>query len=238
MNKMRAILLAAGIGRRLKPLTDITPKSLIRIHDKTVLERMLDSLLKGGIKDICIVVGHLGEKITDYIGKDYNGTVINYILNRDYEMGSVLSVWAAREYFDDDILLMDSDVIFESAILERLIGSKDENCFLMDKNYNETGEEMKIAALNKKVMQIARRITQEHDEIGEGVGFFKLSKKYCKELLVVLGETIADDKGSDYESALDKLVRGVPVGFEDVTGLKWTEIDFENDIENAKALNL
>lgn len=235
---MRAILLAAGIGRRLKPLTDATPKSLIRIGKKSVLERMLDSLLKGGIKDISIVVGHLGEKIKKCIGKEYSGTAINYILNRDYETGSVLSVWAAKEYFDDDMLLMDSDVIFESAILERLIGSKNGNCFLMDKNYMETGEEMKVAARLGRVMQIARRITEEHDEIGEGVGFFKLSKKYRKELLIVLKETIADDKGSDYESALDKLVRRVPVGFEDVTGLKWTEIDFENDIEKAKALNL
>lgn len=235
---MRAILLAAGIGRRLKPLTDVTPKSLIRIGKKSVLERMLDSLLKAGIKDICIVVGHLGEKIKKCIGKDYNGTAINYILNPDYRLGSILSVWAAREYFDDDTLLMDSDVLFESAILRRLVESKNENCFLMDKNYNETGEEMKIAALNKKVVQIARRITERYDEVGEGVGFFKLSKWHYKELLTVLEEFVADGKDRDYEDALDKLVRRIPVGFEDITGLRWTEIDFKKDIEKAKALNL
>lgn len=231
---MRAILLAAGIGRRLKPLTDITPKSLIRIGDRTVLERMLDSLLKGGIKDICIVVGHLGENIKKCIGKDYNGASINYIFNRDYKMGSVLSVRAAREYFDDDMLLMDSDVLFESVILERLIRSKNENCFLMDKNYIETGEEMKIAARLGRVMQIARRVTEKYDEIGEGIGFFKLSKKYRKEFLTALEETIAYDKNSDYENALDKLVRRIQVGFEEVAGLKWTEIDFEGDIERAQ----
>lgn len=235
---MRAILLAAGIGKRLKPLTDATPKSLIRIDDKTLLKRILDSLIEASIKEIDIVIGHLGEKIMNCIGEVYNGAAINYILNRDYKLGSVLSLWAARRYFDEDVLLMDSDVIFENAILKKLIGSKNENCFLMDKNYDETGEEMKVAALDKKVVQIGRRITEKYDEIGEGIGFFKLSKKYSNELLIALEETIAHNKNSDYENALDKLVRRIPAGFEDVTGLRWTEIDFESDIERAKALHL
>ncbi len=235
---MRAILLAAGIGKRLKPLTDIIPKSLIRIGDKTLLERMLDSLIKEGIKDIYIVVGHLGEKIRERIGKEYHGVAIHYILNRDYKMGSAFSVWAARNYFNDDILLMDSDVIFENAILKTLIKSKDENCFLMDKNYKDTGEEMKLAVLNKVVVQIARHITERYDEIGEGVGFFKLSSRYRKEFLTVLEEAVANDKDSDYEEALDKFVKHITVGFEEVTGLKWTEIDYEDDINRAKAIGL
>lgn len=235
---MKAILLAAGIGKRLKPLTDATPKSLIRIGNKTVLEEMLDSLLESGIRDIYIVIGHLAEKIKESIGVNYREVAINYVLNLNYKMGSVLSVLAAQECFDDDMLLMDSDVLFEGAILKRLIESKNENCFLMDKNYKETGEEMKIAALNKRVVQIARRITEKYDEIGEGIGFFKLSKRYSKELLTALEETVDEEKDSDYEAALDKLVKRIPVGFEDATGLKWTEIDFPEDIEKAKALSL
>lgn len=235
---MRAILLAAGIGKRLRPLTDVTPKSLIRVGDKTVLERMLDSLIEVGVKEIYVVVGHLKEKIKKNIGRKYGDTPVRYILNRDYKRGSVLSVWAARRYFDDDMLLMDSDVIFESEILNKLVNSKDENCLLMDKDYRKTGEEMKIAALNKRVVQIARDITERYDEIGEGVGFLKLSKNYHKELLTVLEGTIADDEDSDYEVALDKLVKRIPVGFEEVAGFKWTEIDFREDIEKAKALNL
>lgn len=235
---MRAILLAAGVGKRLKPLTDVTPKSLIRVGDRTVLERMLDSLIGAGIKDIYIVVGHLKEKIKKSIGSCRKGVAIHYILNRNYKGGSVLSVWAARKYFNDDVLLMDSDVVFENKILRKLLESKNSNCFLMDKNYSETGEEMKIAALNKKVVQIARHITGRHNEIGEGVGFLKLSEEYRKELLIVLEEVIAYNRDCDYEDALDKLVKRIPVGFEDITGLKWTEIDFKGDIEKATALNL
>ena len=235
---MKAILLAAGVGRRLSPLTDTTPKTLIRIGSLTVLERMLDSLIAAGTKDICLVVGHLKDKIKLVVGQNYKGAAIRYIPNPDYERGSILSVWAARNCFDDDILLMDSDVIFERAILEKLAGSKDENCFLIDKNYTESGEEMKIAALDKKVIQIARRITREYDEIGEGIGFLKLSVKYRKEFLEVFKSAVARDKDCDYENALDELVRRIPVGFEDITGLRWTEIDFEADIEKAKVLDI
>lgn len=235
---MKAIILAAGVGRRLKPLTDATPKSLIRIGTSTVLERMLDSLIAAGTKNICLVVGHLKDKIKLVIGQNYKGVAIRYIPNPDYERGSILSVWAARSCFDDDILLMDSDVLFENAILEKLVKSKNENCFLIDKNYTESGEEMKIAALKKKVVQIARSISREHDEIGEGIGFLKLSVKYRKEFLDVFKSAVARDKDCDYENALDELVRRIPVGFEEVTGLRWTEIDFEADIEKAKALDI
>ena len=219
-------------------MTDTTPKCLIRIAGATILERMLDSLVSAGTKDICLVAGHLKDKIKLVVGQNYKGAVIRYMLNPDYERGSILSVWSARNCFDDDILLMDSDVLFEKAVLEKLVKSKNENCFLIDTNYTESGEEMKIAVLKKKVVQIARHITQEHDEIGEGVGFLKLSAKYRKEFLDVFKTAVARDKDCDYENALDELVRRIPVGFEDITGLRWTEIDFEADIEKAKALNL
>ncbi len=235
---MKAIILAAGVGRRLSPVTDTTPKCLIRVAGATILGRMLDSLIAAGTNDICLVVGHLKDKIKLVIGQNYKGAEVRYIPNPDYERGSVLSVWAARNYFDDDILLMDSDVIFERAILEKLAGSKNENCFLIDKNYTESGEEMKIAALKKKVVQIARGISREHDEIGEGIGFLKLSAKYRKEFLDVFKSAVARDKDCDYENALDELVKRIPVGFEDITGLRWTEIDFEADIEKAKALDI
>lgn len=235
---MKAILLAAGVGKRLKPLTDTTPKSLIRIGEATILERTLNALVGAAVKDIRIVVGHLKDKIKLVIGSNYKGTPVSYILNPDYERGSILSVWAARNSFDDDIMLMDSDVLFENVILEKLIKSKNENCFLMDKNYTESGEEMKVAALDKRVVEIARRITKKHDEVGEGIGFLKLSVKYRKEFLDVFKNIVARDKDCDYENALDELVGRIPVGFEDVTGLRWTEIDFQEDITKAESLGL
>lgn len=234
---MKAIILAAGVGNRLKPITDEIPKSLIKIGGRTVLERMLDSLAAAGVADVSIVIGHLKEMITKTVGDKYNGVNVTYIVNTEYKLGSVVSLWAAREVFSgDDILLMDADVVFEDEILKRLIGSRHKNCFLMDKNFNDSGEEMKIAVSNKKVVQIARRITREHDEEGEGVGFIKTSSADRKELLEALGQVLALSPSSDYEKALDNFVGRVHAGCEDITGLRWTEIDFPEDIKKAESL--
>ncbi len=236
---MKAIILAAGVGNRLKPVTDKTPKCLININGKSVIERMLDSIVASGIKDIFIVIGHLASMIRNVVGKDYKGAKVNYIFNQRYELGSVVSLYLA-EYpiLQDNVIIMDADVVFEDEVLRRLAGSRCQNCLLMDKAFNDSGEEMKIAVLDKRVVQIARKITRPHDEAGEGIGFFKLSSVYRKEYGESLKRVIAVSRACDYENVLDDLVKYIPVGFEDITGLKWTEIDFEGDIEKARALNL
>ena len=236
---MKAIILAAGIGNRLKPVTEKTPKCLIEINGKSIIERMLDSIVAAGIEDIYIVIGHLAPKIRYRVGEDYKGAKVNYIFNEQYEMGSIVSLFlAGYPVMQDNVIIMDADVIFEEEILRRLIGSQHQNCFLMDKGFKDSGEEMKIAALNKRVVQIARMLTRPHDEAGEGIGFFKLSSICRKEYIESLKRVIEASRVCDYENALDDLVKYVSVGFEDITGLKWTEIDFPEDIKRAESLGL
>lgn len=236
---MKAIILAAGVGNRLKPLTDKMPKSLIKIGEQTILERMIDSLLSCDVNDICLVVGHMRHMITDLTGEKYKTVKFKYVVNPDYELGSIVSLWVAREEFSgDDTLLMDADVIFEREILAKLVHSKNPNCFLIDKNFSGDDEEMKVASLNKRVVQISRKISREHDEAGEGVGFCKISSAYHGELLKGLEKTICLNPACDYETTLDDFIRRAPAGFEDITGMRWTEIDFAEDIKKAESLGL
>ena len=236
---MKAAILAAGIGNRLKPITDKTPKPLIRVGGRTILERMLGSLVEEGIKDICIVTGHLKEQIKDFAGKEYKGAKIKYLVNPDYRLGSILSLYTAREEFaGEDTLLMDADVIFEHRVLKTLVDSKHENCFLIDKNFEDSGEEMKIASLDKRVVQVARKITREHDEVGEGVGFMKISPACHGQLSNALERRICLNNVCDYEMALDDFVKNAQTGFEDITGMRWTEVDFPEDIAKAESLGL
>lgn len=236
---MKAVILAAGIGNRLKPITDNTPKSMIKVGDRTILERMLDSLVDYGIEEVCIVVGHLKQKIAGPLGKKYKTAKLKYIVNPDYELGSIVSLLVAREEFlEGDALLMDADVIFEREVLGRLLSSKNENCFLIDKDFKDTGEEMKVAALNKRVVEISRKISREHDEVGEGVGFCKISSAYHSEFFKAIEKKVCLNRACDYEMALDDFIRRVPAGFEEITGLKWTEVDFAEDIKKTESLNL
>jgi NDP-sugar pyrophosphorylase family protein len=105
---MRAIILAAGKGKRLVALTQHCPKSLIPVGGVPILSRFLGALEAVGIKDIVIVVGYLEEKMTQFIKDSHPHLNIQTTVNPDYLRGSILSLWAAREFFNDDLLIIDA----------------------------------------------------------------------------------------------------------------------------------
>lgn len=232
---MKAIILAAGVGRRLSPITDTTPKCLIRIGDRTIIERYFENFSRLGIDEAVIVVGHLKNKIIEAIGDEFHGVKVTYLDNERFEEGNIFTVHLASQAFDDDIIMMDADVIFHPGLLERQIKSPSKNCYLMDEGFVETdGEECKVAALNGRVVANNRKITKKYDRIGEGLGFLKLCRQTALELKKIVGQFIERGETSkEYEDALEILLEQEVVGFEPVGDLPWTEIDFKEDIQKA-----
>ncbi len=232
---MKVIILAAGVGKRMSAVTDEIPKCLIKIGEKTLLENYLDSFSALGLRDIVIVVGHHKEKIRETIktkGKNFN---IRYIENEQYRRGSILSLWYARNELNEETLIMDADVLFHEKLLAKLVTSKDQNCFLLDEDFEDSGEEMKLFVVGGKVVGISKQSSFDCELVGEGVGFLKLSQEGGAILKSVLEEF--EQNGTvnvEYEDALHKLLSDCPVGFERVGNLPWIEIDFEEDIEKAK----
>ncbi len=232
---MKAIILAAGVGRRLSPITDTTPKCLIQVGGKTILERYFENFERLGIDSAVIVVGHLKEKIMAAAGAEWHGVKISYLNNERFEEGNIFTVHLASQAFDDDIVMMDADVIFHPGLLERQIKSPNANCYLMDEGFVEhDGEECKVAALNGRVVANNRRITKKYDRVGEGLGFLKLSLGTALELKKIVAEFIGrGETTKEYEDALEILLEREVVGFEPVGDLPWTEIDFADDIPKA-----
>lgn len=232
---MKAIILAAGVGRRLSPITDTTPKCLIQVGGKTILERYFENFERLGIDSAVIVVGHLKEKIMAAAGDHWHGVKISYLNNERFEEGNIFTVHLASQAFDDDIIMMDADVIFHPGLLERQIKSPNANCYLMDEGFVEhDGEECKVAALNGRVVANNRRITKKYDRVGEGLGFLKLSLGTALELKKIVAEFIErGETTKEYEDALEILLEREVVGFEPVGDLPWTEIDFADDIPKA-----
>src|SRR4030095_16479592 len=109
---MKAIILAAGIGKRFKEVTDQRPKCLIAIQGKTLLERTLEALGAAGVEEATVVIGYLGEMIEQQIGSTCGGVRIRYVFNPQYDKGAILSLWSARQEFYEDILIKDADVLF------------------------------------------------------------------------------------------------------------------------------
>src|SRR5437016_873455 len=120
---MKAIVLAAGIGKRFKGVTDQRPKCLIEIQGKTLLERTLGALGAAGVMEVVVVIGYRGEMIEEKIGAACAGVRVRYVFNARYEKGAILSLWSARAEFDDDLLIMDADVLFPVTMIARLVRS-------------------------------------------------------------------------------------------------------------------
>jgi L-glutamine-phosphate cytidylyltransferase len=232
---MKVIILAAGVGKRMSKVTNKIPKCLIKIGEKTLIERYLESLSLSDVKDIVFVIGHFKEKIKEAVKNNNSNFNIRDRENEQYTKGSILSLWYARNELDDDMLIMDADVLFHKKLLAKLVESKNKNCFLLDKNFQDSGEEMKLFVRGNKVIGISKHNSYDCDFSGEGIGFFKLSANDCHVLRNILEEFERTGKVNvEYEDALHELLSHCSVGFERVEDLPWIEIDFEEDIEKAR----
>jgi len=231
---VKVIMLAAGVGKRMSAVTNIIPKCLIKVGEKTLLERHLETISLLGIKDIVFIVGHFKEKLKKAVEKSSNKFNIKYIENDQYTKGSILSLWYARYELNDDVLIMDADVLYHEELLKILAESGSKNCFLLDKNCDDTGEEMMLFVKGDEVVGISKIHSYDCDFKGEGVGFFKLAANDCHKLKNILEEfEQAGRIDVEYEDSLHELLSQCTVGFESVDDLPWIEIDFEEDIERA-----
>jgi choline kinase len=234
---MTAIILVAGVARRLAPLTDATHKALLSVGGQPVLSRMLEALAGAGVRRAVLVVGHCADQVRQVAGPRVGRMSIDYILNPDYTRGSVLSLYAARHYLREPSLVMDADVLFPREFLRRLLAAPAPSALLLDRGFADTGEEVKLYTRGERVIALGKKVVPEAwDAVGEGVGFFKCGAEAGPAFVRFLERVIDESRGmSEYEDALHMLVAAHHVGWVDVTGLPWTEIDFAEDLRRAEA---
>ena len=235
---MKAVILAAGVARRLAPLTDHTHKCLLPVGGRSLLDRMLDALAAAGVDEAVLVLGHCQDQVRRAAGPGRGAMRIGYVENPDYQKGSILSLWCARAtLLRDSTLIMDADVLFPDRFLRGLIDSSAASALLLDRGFQDTGEEVKLYAVGDRVIALGKKfVPQAWDVVGEGVGFFKCSPVHAPEYLRLMEESIRETGGAnEYEDALHRLLARVPVGWVDVTGLPWTEVDFAEDLRRAEA---
>jgi choline kinase len=234
---VKAVILAAGVARRLAPLTDHTHKCLLPVGSRSLLDRMLDSLAASGVDEAVLVVGHCQDQVRRAAGTTRGAMRVGFVENPDYQKGSILSLWRARDtMLRDDTLIMDADVLFPDRFLRGLIDAPTPSALLLDRGFHDTGEEVKLYAVGDRIVALGKKFVPEAwDLVGEGVGFFKCSPTHAREYLRLLEDSIRETGGAnEYEDALHRLLARVPVGWVDVTGLPWTEVDFAEDLRRAE----
>lgn len=232
---MRAIILVAGVGWRLKPYTQTTPKCLIEIGGKSLLRRYLDTFAALGLDEAVLVVGHLKEQIMAEAARGPAEVEVRFVTNEQFTRGNILSLWHARHEFDDDVLIMDGDVLFPRELLARLIASPDSNAIAVDERFQDTGEEQKVVCEDGWVVEVTKKISGDPRIRGEAVGILRLSAEAAEVLRGILEEFIETGKDSlEYEDAFRELAAEVPIGVVEVGDLPWIEIDFEEDLARAR----
>ena len=231
---MKAIIFAAGVGRRLQAVTQGKPKCLIEIGGRTLLSRHVECLNQLGMSQIVLVVGFAQEAIREAMVAESSTSEIGWVVNDQFVRGSITSLWAAREEMDADVVLMDADVLYSPEILARLVRSSQPSALLMDETVTQESEECMVAAKDGRVLSLSKTLPTGYDEAGEGVGFLKVQKQDVPSLLRSVETCIAASRlDMEYEDALTTFFQDVLVGYEKIGGLPWIEIDFPEDIQRA-----
>src|SRR5712691_687253 len=211
---MKAVILAAGVGKRLAAITKDRPKCLLEFGGRSLLVRYLDALLEVGIKSAVLVVGHKQDMIRAAAGESYRGLAIRYVVNDQYHRGSLYSLWLARGNFDDDLLIIDSDVLCPASFVRRLVTSPHPNVLLVDEMARQDSEErMAIIRGGRVVALTKKRPAEPPDLIGEGVGFIKINREDARAMLAAMEPFV--QKGEldmEYEDTWEAFFRAVPAG--------------------------
>lgn len=233
---MTAILLAAGVGKRLLGTSGGRPKCLIEIGGKSLLVRLLEGLAAAGVRQAVVVTGFGEDVVRAAIGAGPEDIRVRYVSNPRYREGAILSLAAAAAVLDGPVLVMDADVLCPPAMLARLVASPHRNCFLLDASVEVSGEEQMLLVRDGLVRNIVRGGAPGYELAGESVGFLKLSAGAARVLRRLLAERVAaGHTGIEHEEVYPALMAEVEIGFERVDGMPWTEIDFPDDVQRAEA---
>ena len=234
---MIAVILAAGISSRLRPLTNETPKPLLHIGAAPLLQRILRSLHVNSIRECVIVTGYYKEKIEEFVQSLSLPITVSFAENPLYATtGNNYSLWSAHAHVGErDMLVMDGDILFDSRLLTLLMHSPHENGLIIRRTNNLGAEEIKVEIDESGFV---KRIGKEIDPTtaaGESIGIEKFRAKTTK----ILFETLNRRKGRNefYEASFQEMIDGgVAVHDVDSSGLPCMEIDTFEDLTAANKL--
>jgi L-glutamine-phosphate cytidylyltransferase len=239
----QAIILAAGRGTRLRPLTDDTPKTLLEIGEHGILEHILQALEANGYKRAVIVTGFKSEQIKD-LCTPRESLDIEFVHNEDYaSTNNIYSLWLAKEYALEGFTLINSDTLFPPESLRQL-KQVDKSALLVDTEKKLEDEEMQVAFGSDHVETIGKNLDGEGESTGvyldDGDGEYIGVSKFTAEDASALFEHIKEfiergEVGEWYEAAFDRLFDETEVGYVQIDE-PWAEIDTREDLERAREL--
>ncbi len=243
---MQVLILAAGMGKRLADLTSDSTKCMVKVNGIPLVNRALDVLTSFDISRIVLVVGYKGDKLKKYLGNEYNGVPIVYVENPVYDTtNNIYSLYLAKDLLqEEDTLLVESDLIFDKSVVEKVLNSEEKNSVVVDKY--QSWMDGTVVELNKEgeIKSFIGKSDfnfEDVDDYYKTVNIYKFSKSFLNNHYVPFLEAYCKSLGKNeyYESVLKVLIfldlhkiHPCILGEEN----KWYEIDDKQDLHNAETL--
>lgn len=234
---MIAVILAAGMGERLMPLTKDIPKTLLEINNRTIIENMVIKCLDNGIKEYMVVVGHFKEKVAQECQRlalkyDVTFTIVE---NNEYFKTNtgVSTLLAVKQLKNRDFIIINGDNVFDEKIIENLLES-DSTAMIIDNHKKLNQESFKIMIEDSIIKDMGKEISIESSS-GEFIGISKVASGDVELFTEILSRLTSEDPQQYYDIAYVELSRKSKVDYVYTNGLKWTEIDDINDFNHAKS---
>ena len=236
---MFGVILAAGMAKRLRPLTDTKPKCLLEVAGRTLLERTVDAMRQAGITEFVVVTGYRADQIRDFLTVHFSHFTFHFLHNADYEHNNnIYSLWMSGQIVrDKEFLLMDSDILCDPAAVVRI--AKEQESALAVNRHELGEEEMKVVVdADCRITEISKTCRPE-DAMGESVGIEHVTPDYSQALFRELDQMITNEELIDifYERAFERLIpQGHTFRVVDTTSYFSYELDTPEDFERAQQL--
>ena len=238
---MKALMLAAGLGRRLYgDKNQELPKALLQFGGQTLIERHIIILEACGVDELNLIVGHRKDDLLSEVKRVAPDGFVRSFYNPRYREGPKHSLARGEEVLrsGDDVLFMDADVLYHPKLLQQLVNSDHKTCFVIDQKFQSTDDFVKVCINDGEIVDFGKSLGSDYDVVGEWPGFFKMSAEIATQIAdSVLGFVARGEDGGAYEEAFCEVLKSsTPMTFryEDITGTPWVELDYDTDLETAE----
>lgn len=241
---MKALILAAGYGRRLQPITNSIPKSMVTVDGTPLLVNALNNLTACGIDRIGIVVGHMADYIRSNIGNSWNGVPITYFENARYlETNNVVSLYQAADFCDSDMLMLECDIFYRKELIEQLLKGQGECSILVSPFDPQTMDGTVIEVEGDRARSLILGAWQDeafdYSNTRKTVNMYKFSGDFVKNKYMPLIRWYVQNIGENsyYEKVLGSLMyyRECDMRIVEVPRSMWREVDDLQDLTLARA---
>ncbi len=236
---MKAVILSAGQGKRLMPLTEQSPKCTVMLQGKALLDWQIDGLVANGVDQIVVVTGFGAEHVERLVARRGHDAHVKTIFNPYFEVSdNLVSCWAAREEMTEDFVLLNGDTVFERGVLRRLLDAPNRPITMaIDRKAHYDDDDMKVQLDESRLLRVGKDLPVDQVD-GESIGMMVFRNSGCLLFREALEHATRRPQAENrwYLSVLDELARTGSVWTQSISGLSWSEIDYPLDLARASSM--